>query len=180
MLFTDLVAQLLVSFSIKSFVSYEYGKWYIFRNVRLITDFHLLQQQKIISSLIVLFIIKITILQFSYLLLTPVRWRSWSNDINMLFKDTLRHGKRVIVPPTNKSAQQSIASHYEHSFGVSAAKLWNLLPASVNSHTALEPFKIDLGKFLESFPDTPPLDGYTPATNNSLLEWNLQKSRHLA
>ena len=45
MLFTDLVAQLLVSFSIKSFVSYEYGKWYIFRNVRLITDFHLLQQQ---------------------------------------------------------------------------------------------------------------------------------------
>ena len=45
MLFTDLVAQLLVSFSIKSFVSYEYGKWYIFRNDRLITDFHLLQQQ---------------------------------------------------------------------------------------------------------------------------------------
>jgi len=100
------------------------------------------------------------------------------NDIDMLFKDTLRHGKRAIVPPTNNSAQRSIASHYENSFGVCAAKLWNLLPASVNNHTALEPFKIALGKFLESFPDTPPLDGYSPATNNSLLEWNLQKYRH--
>ena len=37
----------------------------------------------IISSLIVLFIIKITILQFSYLLLTPVRWRSWSGFLKI-------------------------------------------------------------------------------------------------
>ena len=102
------------------------------------------------------------------------------NDINMLFKDTLRHGKRAIVPPTNNSAQRSVASHYENSFGISAAKLWNVLPANVNKHTALEPFKIALGKFLEGFPDTPPLDGYSPATNNSLMEWNLQKYCHQA
>ena len=54
------------------------------------------------------------------------------NDINMLFKDTLRHGKRAIVPPMNNSAQRSVASHYENSFGISAAKLWNVLPANVN------------------------------------------------
>ena len=30
---------------ITNLLSYECGKWYIFRDVRLITDFHLLQQQ---------------------------------------------------------------------------------------------------------------------------------------
>ena len=71
-----------------------------------------------------------------------------------------------------------MASHYENSFAVSATKLWNLLPAKVNTQTELEPFKVALGTFLKSFPDTPPTDGYTSATSNSLLEWNLQKKHH--
>ena len=75
-------------------------------------------------------------------------------------------------------AQRSVATCYENSFGVTAAKLWNLLPAKVNCLTALEPFKIALAEFLESFTDKPPLDGYTAATNNSLLEWSLQKDRY--
>ena len=54
--------------------------------------------------------------------------------------------------PINK-AQRSVATCYENSFGVTAAKLWNLLPAKVNCLTALEPFKIALAVFLESFPD---------------------------
>ena len=91
------------------------------------------------------------------------------NDIKMSFKETSRHGKRAIVPPINKTAQCSVSSHYENSFGVSATKLWNLLPANVNCQTALEPFKRALGVFFKSFPDNPPLDGYASVTNNSLL-----------
>jgi hypothetical protein len=71
-----------------------------------------------------------------------------------------------------------VSSHYENSFGVSATKLWNLLPANVNCQTALEPFKRVLGEFLKSFLDNPPLDGYASVTNNSLLVWSLQKDRH--
>ena len=96
----------------------------------------------------------------------------------MSFKDTLRLGKKAIVPAINNRAQRSVVTCYENSFGVTAAKLWNLLPAKVNCLTALEPFKIALAEFLESFPDKPPLDGYTAATNNSLLEWSLQKDRY--
>ena len=45
LIITDLVAQLLVRFHIKSFVSYDYGEWNIFWNVRPTTDFQLLKQQ---------------------------------------------------------------------------------------------------------------------------------------
>ena len=100
------------------------------------------------------------------------------NDLNISFRETVRHGKRAIVPPINNKAQCSIATHYENSFGVAAPKLWNLLPAAVNSQTSLEPFKVALSSFLESYPDTPPLSGYTSINNNSLAEWNLQKDCH--
>ena len=78
-------------------------------------------------------------------------------------------------PTTEHQSQRSVATHYENSFGVNAARLWNLLPRQVNSLTALGPFKVSLAKLLERFPDTPPTKGYTAITNNSLLEWNLQK-----
>ena len=98
-----------------------------------------------------------------------------SNDIKMVFKENARHGIKAIVPPLNNKSQRSVATHYENSFGVNAARLWNLLPRQVNSLTALGPFKVSLARFLEMFPDTPPTKGYTAITNNSLLEWNLQK-----
>ena len=97
------------------------------------------------------------------------------NDIKMVFKENARHGIKAIVPPLNNKSQRSVATHYENSFGVNAARLWNLLPRQVNSLTALGPFKVSLARFLEMFPDTPPTKGYTAITNNSLLEWNLQK-----
>ena len=96
----------------------------------------------------------------------------------MSFKETLRHGIKAIVPSINNRAQRSVATHYENSFGVMAAKLWNILPAEINCKMTLDPFKTALAKFLEDFPDTPPTDGYTSITNNSLLEWNLQKDHH--
>ena len=97
------------------------------------------------------------------------------NDIKMVFKNSKRHGVKAVVPSLNNKSQRSTATHYEHSFGVNAAKLWNLLPVGVNSQIALDPFKASLAKFLNGFPDTPPTKGYTAVTNNSLLEWNLQK-----
>ena len=62
----------------------------------------------------------------------------------MSFKNTLGLGKKAIVPAINNKAQRSDASRYEKSFGVTAARLWNLLPAKINFQTALEPFKIAL------------------------------------
>ena len=94
-----------------------------------------------------------------------------SNDIKMQFKESSRHGLKA----TGKKAQCSISTHYENSFGVKAAKLWNLLPKEVNTIQVLEIFKSSLAKFLKGFPDTPPTKGYTAITNNSLLEWTLQK-----
>ena len=91
----------------------------------------------------------------------------------MSFKDTLRLGKKATVPAINNKARRSVSNCYENSFGVTAAKFWNLPPAKVNCLTALEPFKIALAEFHENFPDKPPLDGYTAASNKSLLEWSL-------
>ena len=53
--------------------------------------------------------------------------------------------------------------------------LWNLLPKAANELTELEPFKVALGAFLKTFPDTPPTKVYTTANNNSVLEWSLQR-----
>jgi len=35
----------------------------------------------------------------------------------------------------------------------------------------LETFKVKLGGFLATYPDTPPVPGYTSANRNSLLDW---------
>ena len=64
-------------------------------------------------------------------------------------------------PSLNKKALMSIRSDYDCSFGVRATQLWNALP--------LDSFKIGLGMFLEQYPDNPPVHGYTPANDNSLL-----------
>ena len=37
--------------------------------------------------------------------------------------------------------------------------------------TSLDGFKAGLGKFLEQYSDTPPVPGYTPINDNSLLSW---------
>ena len=76
------------------------------------------------------------------------------NDINMVFYESDRLGVRVKVPPRVKGCPSAISSIYEHSFSVKAAKLWNILPKSVNTAQDLNSLKAALGKFLEKFPDT--------------------------
>lgn len=97
------------------------------------------------------------------------------NDIDMIFQAEQRHGIRASVPVFKTAAQKSVSSHYDNSFGVKAARLWNILPKDVNGKTNLESFKVALGKFLDRFPDTPPIKGYTTVNNNSLLEWNSER-----
>ena len=64
----------------------------------------------------------------------------------------------------------SISTAYDDSFGVKGAGLRDILPMHVNSPSTLEAFKISLGKFLQKFPDKPPVVGYTTPYSNSLLE----------
>ena len=93
------------------------------------------------------------------------------NDVQMQFKHHPRHGIKAIIPQINTKAQLSVRSDYDSSFGVRAAQLWNILPAHVSQLNSIERFKIGLGRFLEQFPDMPPVPGYTTVNNNSLLSW---------
>ena len=93
------------------------------------------------------------------------------NDVKMQFKRHIRLGVKALIPQSNTKAQMSVRSDYDSSFGVRAAQLWNILPANTSQLETLASFKIGLGMFLEQFPDTPPVPGYTPANDNSLLSW---------
>ena len=92
----------------------------------------------------------------------------------MVFYESDRLGVRAKVPPLAKNCPSSISSLYENSFSVKAAKLWNILPKSVNTAKDLDSLKVALGKFLERFQDTPPTPGYTSKCSNSLLDWIIQ------
>ena len=93
------------------------------------------------------------------------------NDVQMQFKHHPRRGIKALIPQINTKAQLSVRSDYDSSFGVRAAQLWNILPSHVSQLKSLESFKIGLGGFLDQFPDTPPVTGYTTVNNNSLLSW---------
>ena len=89
----------------------------------------------------------------------------------MNFYENSRLGMKVKIPKFSHKAQASISSCYDHSFAIRGARLWNLLPKTVNTETTLEKFKVALGSFLGHFPDTPPVAGYTTANTNSLLDY---------
>ena len=94
------------------------------------------------------------------------------NGVDMQFYQHIRHGIRAKVPSFNAKAQTSYSTRYEQSFGVKAAKLWNILPRHVNEQKNLDGFKEALGAFLKGFPDTPPTTGYSTINSNSLLDWS--------
>lgn len=97
------------------------------------------------------------------------------NDIKMEFKTHQRLGVKAVIPELNTKAQKSISTHYDNSFGVKAARIWNLIPREINEKTDLDSFKVSLGGFIGKFPDTPPTKGYTAMNRNSLLEWTCDK-----
>ena len=75
------------------------------------------------------------------------------------------------IPAVNKNAQLSVRSDYDSTFRVRAAQLFNMLPPELRSLTTLGSFKAGLGRFLEQYPDTPPVPGYATQNDNSLLSW---------
>lgn len=94
------------------------------------------------------------------------------NGTDMKFYTSARFGVRALVPSFNYKAQRSVSTAYDNSFGVKAARLWNILPKEVNSQSTLDEFKVVLGAFIQQFPDMPPATGYTPPNSNSLLDWS--------
>ena len=93
------------------------------------------------------------------------------NDIGFKFQSHQRLGIKAEIPPINKRSQMSVRTDYDKTFRVRAAQLFNLLPTALGSITSLDAFKVGLSRFLEQYPDTPPVPGYTPTNDNSLLSW---------
>ena len=54
-----------------------------------------------------------------------------------------------------------------------AARLWNTLPREVNTAETLDMFKVLLGRWLDQYPDNPPVKGYRTQNGNSILDWVL-------
>ena len=102
------------------------------------------------------------------------------NDVGFTFKMHQRHGLKAEIPAVSKSAQLSVRSDYDSTFRVRAAQLFNLLPPELRSLTTLGSFKAGLGRFLEQYPDTPPVPGYTPQNDNSLLSWGRTHTMQLS
>ena len=93
------------------------------------------------------------------------------NDIHLQSYPRDRQGLKIRLPQINSKTQASVTTDFFNSFKVKASRLWNLLPKSVNTITTLEEFKVKLGSFMDSYPDTPPVSGYTTTNRNSLLDW---------
>ena len=93
------------------------------------------------------------------------------NDVGFKFHSHQRLGIKAEIPPINKRSQLSVRTDYDKTFRVRAAQLFNLLPPALGNITSLELFKVGLSRFLEQYPDTPPVPGYTPMNDNSLLSW---------
>ena len=90
---------------------------------------------------------------------------------NFQFKSHQRHGIKAEIPAMNKSAQLSVRTDYYNSFRVRAAQLFSVLPSELRGIILLDSFKVGLGRFMEQYPDTPPVPGYTPTNDNSMLSW---------
>ena len=94
-----------------------------------------------------------------------------SNDLNIIFFDSPRHGTLARIPPLVVNSSQKAQTLYDYSFAVSGPKLWNVVPKSVKEHDSLITFKSSLDAFLKDIPDRPPVAGYVVQNNNSLIDW---------
>ena len=89
------------------------------------------------------------------------------NDLNMKFYHSDRRGSCCVIPPVVKNSKQKYQTLYDNSFHVVAGKLWNSTPKEIKSKVTLDSFKVAVSKFINSFPDEPPVPGVP--SNNSLL-----------
>ena len=101
------------------------------------------------------------------------------NDLDIKFSTPSRNGIKALVPALNKASTPKNQTIYDQSFAVIGPRLWNLLPGSLHLLSSKEQFKIKLTEFLKSFPDTPPVSGYSCINSNSILDWRLNMATAL-
>ena len=98
------------------------------------------------------------------------------NDVKVQFNAPNRHGTTAKIPSLIRHSSQHNQKLYDSSFAVMGPKLWNCLPSHLSKIAVLADFKHALTKFLLTFPDTPPTNGYVAANNNSVLDWCKNKA----
>ena len=98
-----------------------------------------------------------------------------SNDLDIKFMISARHGPQAIIPPLYKGSSAAHQSLRNNSFRVVAPKLWNCVPITIRVIDTLEAFKSRLSIFLTSIPDKPPIRGYTSPNSNSILDWRANR-----
>ena len=101
------------------------------------------------------------------------------NDVDIKFLESKRHGKKAVVPSLTKSSSKRNQTLYDNSFAVIGPRLWNTIPPNLHSIEDPEHFKSMLTDFVKSFPDEPPIPGYSGRNGNSLLDWNSTKAEPL-
>ena len=93
------------------------------------------------------------------------------NDVGLNFEVNPRTSKlRAVVKPMPK-IRGKLLSIYEDSFTIRAAKLYNRVPSNIRDEISLTTFKLKLNKWLFSFPDLPPINGYHPTKNSIIDHW---------
>ena len=108
--------------------------------------------------------------RYTIILVWKIEHNVLPNNVNLIFRETSRHGTTCIRPLGN-SKHSSINTLRFNSFASRASALYNVVPPNIKSLTTLTTFKPALDVFLNSFPDTPPTPGYTGQNRNSVLEW---------
>ena len=99
------------------------------------------------------------------------------NDLQISFSESNgRSGPLAIIPSLVRSSRAAHQTLYDNSFAVVGPKLWNILPASIKNEDTIHSFKAAVYTFCSSFPDNPPVIGYTPQNRNSLLDWASSRS----
>ena len=91
------------------------------------------------------------------------------NDVHIDFYFNPRLGMKAKLPSLPNCKKR--LSTYDASFSVRGPILWNLLPKHVNSAITFSIFKLELDRFIMSFPDHPPVNGYSTINSNSLTCW---------
>ncbi|KAL5257662.1 hypothetical protein ACHWQZ_G012546 [Mnemiopsis leidyi] len=94
-----------------------------------------------------------------------------SNDIRIEFVERPRTGIKAKIPPLKGTSAVGNQSLYDNSFAVMGPRLWNCLPARINTIETFGLFKERLTSFLMSIPDKPPVKGYSTQNSNSILDW---------
>ena len=93
------------------------------------------------------------------------------NDVNVQFMAPSRRGIKSAVPRLNRQSSMKNQTLYDNSFAVMGPRLWNTLPAELTKVTGKDAFKHRLTQFMLSFPDEPPIRGYSCSNGNSIIDW---------